>query len=74
MENGAGPCGLDKPQVARDFINGQYSSVVVDLCNLISELVLILLSFLFFDWDFWSLRFASINLASISFWVFISKD
>jgi len=23
VENGADPCGLEEPQVARDFINGQ---------------------------------------------------
>lgn len=53
VENGADPCGLDEPQVARDFINGQQSSVEVYLPNLITQLVIILLSILFIAWAFW---------------------
>ena len=33
-EDGAEPHGLEKPQVARDLIAGQYISVLVDLFNL----------------------------------------
>jgi hypothetical protein len=34
MEDGAEPRGLEKPQVARDLIAGEYSSVVEHLPNL----------------------------------------
>jgi hypothetical protein len=33
-ENGTEACSLEKPQVIRDLIDGEYSSVVVDLPNL----------------------------------------
>ena len=32
--NGAEPCGLEKSQVIRDFIDGEYSNVMIDMPNL----------------------------------------
>lgn len=73
VENGADPCGLEEPQIARDFINGQQSSVEVYLSNLIAHFVVILLSFLFLAWAFLVWRFTHVNLVSINLWYFHFK-
>jgi hypothetical protein len=46
-ENGAKARGLEKRQVLRDLIAGEYSSVVVDLPNLGTQLVFILIELCF---------------------------
>ena len=33
-DNGAEPCGLEKSQVIRDFIDGEYSNIMIDMPNL----------------------------------------
>ena len=33
-DNGAEPCGLEKSQVIRDLIDGEYSDAVIDMPNL----------------------------------------
>ena len=54
--NGAETCSLEKPQVARDFIDGEYSSVVVCLPSLGEQLIFILscvfLAQVYLGWKF----------------------
>lgn len=47
-EGGGGEaCGLEKTQVIRDLINGDYSSIVVDLPNLGVQFIFILIELCF---------------------------
>jgi hypothetical protein len=46
-ENGAEACSLEKPQVLRGLIDGEDVSVVVDLPNLGTHLVFILIELCF---------------------------
>jgi hypothetical protein len=46
-ENGGEVCDLEKPQVIRDPIDGEYSSVMVDLTNLGVQLVFIFIGLYF---------------------------
>jgi hypothetical protein len=46
-ENGAEACGLKKPQIIRGLIDGKDISVVVDLSNLGTQLVFILIELYF---------------------------
>ena len=39
MGDGAKTQGLEKPQVARDPIAGEYSTVVVDLPNIVVQII-----------------------------------
>lgn len=65
VEDGADPCGLEDPEIARDLIDGQSSCVVVDLSSLSMQLGIVLLSCVFFAKAFWCWRFTIINLAGI---------
>lgn len=65
FEDGVDPCGLEERQVARDFLMGNKSSVVVYLSKLSMKLVIMLLICMFFAWAIWGLSFTIIILAGI---------
>jgi len=66
VEDGADPCGLEEQQVARDFIAGQSSSVLVCLPNLGMQLINIITDYGFFARAYWGRRFRDISLAGIN--------
>lgn len=63
VEDGVDPRGLEEPQVARDFKDGQYSVVVYlpkcSACNYIIELRVLCMGV-------WGWRFTIITLAGIT--------
>ena len=59
-ESGAEVCGLEKPQVLRGLIVGEDGSVVVDLPNVGSQLVLVL-SCVFIAREYLGWRFTATN-------------
>jgi hypothetical protein len=56
MEEEAEACGLEKPQVIRGLIDGEDGSVEVDLPNLGSQLVFILIELCFHCWGIFGLE------------------
>lgn len=58
-KNGAETHGLEKPQVIKNLMNGEYSSVVVELPNVGTQHVFILIELCFHCLDIFGRRFTA---------------
>jgi hypothetical protein len=65
VEDGADQGGLEELNVARNFIVGQWNSVVVYFSFQSRQLVIVLLRSVFLAWEFCGKRFTIIILAGI---------